>query len=62
MSETEESEEALSFSNSDREWCPLLTVETEVNEWGLKEYKRKGPSLAWFVGLVVPVQEIFVLP
>ncbi len=30
--------------------------------WGLKEYKWKGSFLAWFVGLVVPLQEIFVLP
>jgi hypothetical protein len=31
------------------------TVETEVH----KEDKLKGPFLGWFVGLVVPVQEIF---
>jgi hypothetical protein len=31
---------------------PLLTV----------EYKRKGSFLGWFVGLVMPIQEIFVLP
>jgi hypothetical protein len=43
-----------------REGWPLLTVETEVNgEWGFKEFKS---FLGWFVGLVVPVQEMFVLP
>jgi hypothetical protein len=31
-------------------------------EWGLKEYKSKGTYLGWFVGLFVPVQDIFVLP
>jgi Ca2+-binding EF-hand superfamily protein len=36
----------------------MLTVETEVKR-GLKEYKRKGSFLGRFVGLVVPVQEIF---
>jgi hypothetical protein len=41
---------------------PLLTVRTDVSEWGLKEYKRKGFLLGWFVELVVPVPEIFVLP
>jgi hypothetical protein len=29
---------------------------------GHKEYKLKGSFLSWLVGLVVPVQEIFVLP
>ncbi len=29
---------------------------------GLKEYIWKGSFLGWFVGLGVPVQEIFVLP
>ncbi len=37
-----------------REVWPMPTVETEANG-GLKEYK-------WFVGLFMPVQEIFVLP
>ncbi len=46
----------LSIEN--REGWPLLTVETEVN-WDSKS--TKGSSLGWFVGLVVPVQEIFVL-
>ncbi len=31
-------------------------------ERGLKEYKRKGSFLGRFVGLLVPVQEILVLP
>ncbi len=39
-----------------REGWPLLTVETEVNG----DSKRTNESR--FVGLVVPVQEIFVLP
>jgi hypothetical protein len=40
-------------------------VETDCwnrSEWELKEYKWKGSFLVWIVGLVVPVQEIFVLP
>ncbi len=43
-----------------RESWPLLTVETETNEdlWSTNE---GGPSWGWFVGLVVPVQEIFIL-
>ncbi len=41
-----------------RDGWSLLTVETAWGEWGLKEYKWKG----WFVGLVVPVQEILVRP
>ena len=40
---------------------PLLTVETEVNEVS-KRTNERGPFLGWFVGLVVSVQEIFVLP
>ncbi len=44
-----------------REGWPLLTVETEVNG-GLKEYQGKGSFLGWFIGVVLPVQEIFVLP
>jgi hypothetical protein len=32
-------------------------------KWGLREYiMLKGSYLGWFVGIVVPVQEIFVLP
>ncbi len=30
-------------------------------EWELKEYTWKGSFLGWFVGLVVPVQEFFIL-
>jgi hypothetical protein len=44
-----------------RERWPLLTVETETNGGSKSTYAR-GPSFVWFVGLVVPVQEIFVLP
>ncbi len=40
---------------------PLLTVETEVNG-DSKSTNERGPFLGWFVGLVVSVQEIFVLP
>jgi len=40
---------------------PLLTVETDVNG-DSKITNERGPSLAGFVGLVLPVQEIFVLP
>ncbi len=31
-------------------------------EWGLKEYKWKRFFLGWFVGIVVSVQETFILP
>ncbi len=31
-------------------------------KWGLKEYIWTGSLLGWFAGLVMPVQEIFVLP
>ncbi len=31
-------------------------------EWELKDYNRKGTFLGWFVGLVVPMQETFILP
>ncbi len=41
-----------------REGWPLLTVETEVNG-SSKRTNEKGFFLGWFVGLVVPVQEIF---
>jgi hypothetical protein len=41
-----------------REGWLLLTVETEVNG---DKHKWKGSFLGWFFGLVVPVQEIFVL-
>ncbi len=39
---------------------PLLTVKRR--QMGLKEYKWKGSFLGWFIGLVVPLQEIFILP
>ncbi len=31
-------------------------------EWWLEDYKWKRSFLGWFFGLVMPVQEIFVLP
>jgi hypothetical protein len=43
----------------------LLTVETEVivdSKCAKERCKRKGFFLGWFAGLVVPIQEIFVLP
>jgi hypothetical protein len=41
---------------------PLLIVETKVNV-DSKSTNERGPSLvAWFNGLVVPIQEMFVLP
>ncbi len=40
--------------------CSLPLVKTEVNGDSGNTYDR-GPSSCWFVGLVVPVQEIFVL-
>ncbi len=43
-----------------REGWPLLTVETEANG-GSRSTLLKGSFLGWFVGIVVPVQEIFVL-
>jgi hypothetical protein len=43
-----------------REGLPLLTVETEVNG-DSKSTNEKDPFLDGFVGLVVRVQEIFVL-
>jgi hypothetical protein len=44
-----------------REGWPLLTVETEANGES-RSTILKGSFLGWLVGLVVPVQEIFVLP
>jgi hypothetical protein len=41
------------------EGWPMLTVETEVNGDSKSTNER---VLGWFVGLVVPVQEIFVQP
>jgi hypothetical protein len=29
--------------------------------WGSKSTNERGPSYGWLLGLVVPVQEIFVL-
>ncbi len=43
-----------------REGWPLLNVKTEVN--GAQRVQLKGPFLGWFVGLFLPVQDIFVLP
>ncbi len=42
-----------------REVWPLLTVNTEVNG-NSKRTNEKGIFLGWFIGLVVPVQEILV--
>ncbi len=39
--------------------CRLLKLRCE---WGLKEDKRMGSFLGGFFGLVVPVQEVLVLP
>ncbi len=44
-----------------RERWLLLTVETVVNG-DLKSTNERGPFFDWFLGLVMPVQEIFVLP
>ncbi len=44
-----------------REGWPLVTVETEVNG-DSKSTTKRGPFLGWLVGLVLPVQEIFVKP
>jgi hypothetical protein len=38
-----------------------MTVETEA-KGGLWSANERDPSLAGFVGLVVPLQEIFILP
>ncbi len=45
------------FYQRDKEGWPLLTVETEVNG-----VQMKGVLLGCFVGPVVPVQKIFILP
>jgi hypothetical protein len=49
------------WSRDTGEGLPLLTVETEAKGdlWSADE---TGPSLAGFVGLVEPLQEIFILP
>ncbi len=45
-----------------REGWSLLTVDTEANEDRVL-YIGKGSFLVgWFIGLVVPVQKIFILP
>ncbi len=44
-----------------REGWPLLNVETDVNG-DSKGTNSKGSFLSWLVGLVVLIQEIFVLP
>ncbi len=41
---------------------PLLTVETEVNGDSKSTNEREGSFLDWFIGLIVPEQDIFVLP
>jgi hypothetical protein len=44
-------------------FAAVETVETEVNGDSREyKYKLKGPFLGWFVGLFMPVQDIFVLP
>jgi hypothetical protein len=43
-----------------REGWPLLTVDSEVNG-DIKRTNERGPFLVGSLGLVVPVQEIFVL-
>jgi hypothetical protein len=48
-------------TKENKEGWPLLTLETEANGDLRGTYKR-GSFLCWFVGLVTPVQEIFVLP
>jgi hypothetical protein len=40
----------------------MLTVETEVNEVKRSMYLEMDPSLVGSFWVVVPVQEIFVLP
>ncbi len=45
-------------------FCPerVAPADWNWNEWELKDYKGKGSLLGGFVGLVVPVQETFILP
>jgi hypothetical protein len=56
---------AAVVSRETREGWSLLTIETEVNG-DSKSTNEKGPSLVgssgWVVGLVVTVQETFILP
>ncbi len=49
------------FPKETREGWPLLTVETEVNG-DSKRTNEKWSCLGWFVKLVSPVQNSFVLP
>jgi hypothetical protein len=44
-----------------REGWPLLTVKTEANGDSMST-NEKGFFLGWFVGRIVPVQELFVQP
>jgi hypothetical protein len=49
-------------STETREEWPLLTVETEANEDLKSTQQRKGVlPIGWYVGLFVPVQEVFFL-
>ncbi len=43
-----------------RDGCGVVAPAKRWNwdEWGLKEYKLKGSFIGWYVGFVVPVQEI----
>jgi hypothetical protein len=43
-----------------REGWPLLTVETQVNG-DSKSTNKRGSFRGWFVGLVMPVLETFIL-
>jgi hypothetical protein len=43
-----------------REGWPLVTIKIEVN--GDLKSTKEAYFIGWFVGLVVPIQEIFVLP
>ncbi len=53
-------------SREAKEGWPLLTVETvklrKLVTQRVCTYKSKASFLGWVLGLVMPVQEIFVLP
>ncbi len=51
----------LRYSIPREGWVPTLTDCWNRGELGLKWYKWKGSFLGWFVGLVVLVQNIFIL-
>ncbi len=51
----------LAKTRETREGWPLLAFETEVNG-DSKSTSEKGVLPCWFVGFVVPEQEIFDLP